>query len=53
VANALAYSLQLPIVSSTGASWQPAGIKKLVAGKDEKIALPHYGSEANISKPKK
>jgi tRNA threonylcarbamoyladenosine biosynthesis protein TsaB len=53
VANALAYSLKCPIISATGKNWQKDGIKKLLAGKDEKVALPHYGSEANITKPKK
>jgi tRNA threonylcarbamoyladenosine biosynthesis protein TsaB len=53
VANALAYSLQVPIVSSTGANWQPDGLKKLLASQDEKVVLPFYGSEANITKPKK
>ncbi len=53
VANALAYSLKCPIISTTGKKWQKDGIKELLNGKDEKIALPFYGAEANISKPKK
>jgi tRNA threonylcarbamoyladenosine biosynthesis protein TsaB len=53
VANALAYSSNCPIVSATGDNWQPDGLKKLIAGQNEKIVLPFYGSEANITKPKK
>jgi tRNA threonylcarbamoyladenosine biosynthesis protein TsaB len=53
VANALAYSLKLPIASSTGDDWQLVSIKNLMTGKNEKVALPYYGSAANITKPKK
>ena len=53
VANTLAYSLNCPIISATGKNWQKDGIKKLLSGKTEKIVLPYYGSEANISRPKK
>ena len=53
VANALAYSLNCPIISTTGKKWQQDGIKKLLNGQNEKVALPFYGAEANITKPKK
>jgi len=53
VANALAYSLNCPIVAELDEDWQKQGIKNLLASKNEKIALPNYGQEANITKPKK
>jgi hypothetical protein len=34
-------------------NWQADGIQKLLAGENEKIALPEYGAEANITKQKK
>ena len=52
-ANALAYGLGIPIAGTNGESWQASGIKKLLAGKNEKLVLPHYGSEPHISLPKK
>lgn len=53
VANSLAYGLKVPIVSSSGDNWQKTGINKLLAGKDQKVVNPRYGSPANITKPKK
>jgi tRNA threonylcarbamoyladenosine biosynthesis protein TsaB len=53
VANALADANLIPIVASAGQNWLENGLKKLVAGKDDKIALPKYGSPPNITKPKK
>jgi tRNA threonylcarbamoyladenosine biosynthesis protein TsaB len=53
VANTLAYGLNIPIISSTGAKWQSKAIKQLLAGKNEVITMPEYGREANITLPKK
>ncbi len=53
VVNALAYGLGVPIVSTSGKSWETTGIKKLLAGKNENVALPEYGQEPHITKPKK
>jgi tRNA threonylcarbamoyladenosine biosynthesis protein TsaB len=53
VANALAYSLQKPIVASNGENWTQKGIKDLLTGKNDKIALPDYGSTAKTTLPKK
>jgi hypothetical protein len=53
VANALAYSLNVPIVAAKNHNWQEQGIKQLLDGKNQKIALPRYGQAANISTPKK
>jgi tRNA threonylcarbamoyladenosine biosynthesis protein TsaB len=53
VANALAYAQDIPIVAKTGQDWIETGIKDLQAGKNDKIALPKYGSPPNITKPHK
>lgn len=53
VANALAYALSVPIVSKVDPQWLEAGISDLLAGKNDKLALPEYGSEAFTTPPKK
>lgn len=53
VANTLAYVNKAPIVATSGQSWLNEGLAKLNAGEDDHIALPEYGSDANITKPKK
>ncbi len=53
VANALAYSLKVPIVSSTGSDWVNTGIDRLENGDNEKISTPEYGAPIHISQPRK
>ena len=53
VGNALAYGLSAPIVGSRGKDWVEMGIKKLLAGKNDQLVMPHYGSEPHITPPKK
>jgi len=53
VANALAYSNTIPIVASSGDNWLASGIDGLLAGKNDKIALPEYGADVHITKPRK
>lgn len=53
VGNTFAYSLGVPIVSATGEEWAQTGIKRLQDGENETIALPEYGADAHITKPKK
>lgn len=52
VANALAYALEVPIVASGSDDWIKLGIQDLMSGKNQKIILPKYGSEPNVTKPK-
>lgn len=52
VANALADSLMIPIVGSTGDDWIEAGLKKLWAGEDQKLIIPEYGAEPKTTQPK-
>ena|SRR3990167_2108523 len=53
VGNALAYGLEIPIVSAGGKDWIKKGVKQILAGKNEKIALPKYGAPVHITKPRK
>jgi len=54
VANALAYSLIIPIVSTEGDSgWLADGISRLKQGENERVAMPEYGSPPNITPPRK
>jgi tRNA threonylcarbamoyladenosine biosynthesis protein TsaB len=52
VANALADSLNIPIVSSTGEDWIQRGIERIDSGENEKQVLPEYGAPPHITKPK-
>ncbi|HEU5187589.1 MAG TPA: tRNA (adenosine(37)-N6)-threonylcarbamoyltransferase complex dimerization subunit type 1 TsaB [Candidatus Saccharimonadales bacterium] len=53
VANTIAYGNTVPIVAPSGDNWLKQGIKELLAGKNNKIALPQYGADAHITLPKK
>ena len=52
VADTLAYGLQVPIVGAMD-DWIESGIKRLEAGDNERIALPHYGAPVHITPQKK
>jgi tRNA threonylcarbamoyladenosine biosynthesis protein TsaB len=53
VANTLAYALNIPVVATPDPEWLEQGIKRLLEGKPDKIALPLYGAGPNITQPKK
>lgn len=53
VANTLAYSLQKPVVATTGEDWIVSAIAKLLDGKTDKVAMPEYGAPVNITVQKK
>lgn len=53
VANTLAYALHAPIVAREDPRWLEIGIADLLSGKDDRTALPEYGSEVHITLPKK
>jgi tRNA threonylcarbamoyladenosine biosynthesis protein TsaB len=53
VGNALAYGLDIPIISTHGKDWIEQGIKSLQKGQNEKVAMPEYGREAHITKQRK
>jgi tRNA threonylcarbamoyladenosine biosynthesis protein TsaB len=52
-ANALAYSLTLPIVSEMGEDWVQKGQVRLQKGESESVAMPEYGAEAFTTQQKK
>ena len=58
VMNTLADSLQIAIVGESGAceeqgDWRVLAQNRLRAGENDKIIVPFYGAEANITKPRK
>lgn len=53
VLNTLADALQIPIVGAEGGDWQATALSRLRAGENDQVVLPHYGSEAHITKPRK
>jgi tRNA threonylcarbamoyladenosine biosynthesis protein TsaB len=53
VANALAYAQNIPVVAKDGDDWIKDAIDDLLAGKNDKIALPEYGSPAKTTTPRK
>jgi len=52
-ANALAYSLNIPIVGADGKNWRTDGSEKLKNGQNDRIVLPEYGASPHITVPKK
>ena len=52
VANALADGVQIPVVGAQGENWLRAGLAAVADAKPGHPALPHYGSEAHITRPK-
>lgn len=49
VADSIAYGNSIPIVGTQGDDWIAAGTKRLAAGETDKLVLPEYGAEANIT----
>lgn len=52
VANTLAYGLHVPIIGSQD-DWIERGIKQLLSGVTDKVALPEYGAPVHITQQKK
>jgi tRNA threonylcarbamoyladenosine biosynthesis protein TsaB len=52
VANALAYSLAVPIVVTSGQDWLKQGLTKLASGENQKLALPEYGAPVHTTEQK-
>lgn len=51
--NTLAAFKSIPIVGATGDDWQEQALRKLRAGRNDKIILPEYGRPARITQPRK
>lgn len=52
-ANALAYSLDIPIIARGGKDWLNLALKDLESGNNDQIAVPEYGSQARTTRPRK
>lgn len=53
VANTLADSLRVPIVGARGDYWEHEVLSKIANQENSKLVMPFYGSEANITTPRK
>lgn len=53
VANTVAYGLGLPIAAAQGDDWVEVAVKQLIKNQRHDIIIPEYGSEANITAPRK
>ena len=53
VANALAYSYNIPVVATAGKDWIKNGVQALKKGSNDHIALPEYGAPAATTPPHK
>lgn len=54
VANAFAYSLQIPLVGIEGEQdWIEKGLDRLAAGENDTFVTPSYGAPVHITTPKK
>ena len=52
VANAMAYSLSVPIVAAKGDEWIRSGLEAIESAKVGGLVVPEYNAEPNITKPK-
>lgn len=53
VLNTIANTYNIPIVGASGDGWLYVCRERLSLGESDKIVLPEYGGEANITKPRK
>lgn len=52
-ANALAYSLDVPVVGTCGDDWQAESIARLTSHQNDGVVVPVYGRPARITAPRK
>jgi len=53
VLNTLADSLAIPIVGTSGGDWSEEALARLRSGQNDRIALPYYDRDANITTQRK
>ncbi|TXG78017.1 tRNA (adenosine(37)-N6)-threonylcarbamoyltransferase complex dimerization subunit type 1 TsaB [Patescibacteria group bacterium] len=54
VANALSYSLSVPVVGACGDDiWAADCVSRLQRGKNDRVVVPFYGAAPRITQPKK
>ena len=49
VANALAYSLRIPVVNQAGKDWRTQVVSRLERGENDQIVKPDYGRPATTT----
>lgn len=52
-ANTMADALDAPIVGGSGEKWIEQVIERLENGQNDKVVMPEYGRDANITTPRK
>lgn len=53
VLNTIADTRNVSIVGTTGDDWKEHGLRRLQADENDKLVMPLYGREPNITKPRK
>jgi tRNA threonylcarbamoyladenosine biosynthesis protein TsaB len=53
VANAMAYSMNIPVIAKTSDNWIEQANQALKQGVNDRIAMPEYGALPHITKPRK
>lgn len=53
VANAIAYSMKIPIIAVANENWIESGLEHLLNGENDIQAVPFYGADAHITPQKK
>lgn len=53
VANALAYSLSIPVIATNGEDWLREGLEQMRSVSLRDYVTPMYGGHINITQPKK
>ena len=53
VCNTIANDRQIPIIGASGSDWIQIGLDRFNNGENDKIVLPDYGGDANITAPRK
>lgn len=53
VMNTIATDRQIPIVGTNGEAWRNDALVRISAGENDQLVMPEYGSDANITTPRK
>ena len=53
VANTIAQANRVPVVAAQGDAWLTTGLGRIMAGENDKAALPEYGAPVRITVQKK
>lgn len=53
VCNTIADAQEIPIVGVTGDEWREEGARRLENGENDRLVMPVYGGEPNITTPRK